>query len=65
MGHSTGSIEMKKFGITARHYNLAAALVLLLPTILSAATDKNIDAKKSLLVWRNSPGSSAVRGRQS
>ena len=50
MGHSTGSIEMKKLGITARHYNLAAALVLLLPAILSAATDKNIDAKKSVLI---------------
>jgi len=41
---------MKKLGITVRHYNLAAALVLLLPTILSAATDKHIDAKKSVLI---------------
>jgi polyisoprenoid-binding protein YceI len=49
MGHSTGSIEMKSPGITARYCDLAAALVLLLPAILSAAPDKSIDATKSLL----------------
>jgi len=36
---------MKKFGIT----NLAAALILLLPTILSAATDKTLTPRRAYL----------------
>jgi hypothetical protein len=37
---------MKTPGFTARRYELAAALFLLLAAILSAVPDKNIDANK-------------------